>query len=111
MEEFAQFIRSLSGLHDAEVISLAWTPAQAEIRMSIKDINAGWGDLPKTPGVFVFSGVTDVEWAVDRPDARLKIYDWEVVPIAGGHRSEIKISPSGQLVIQCAAIVFEPNHP
>src|SRR4051812_36028342 len=111
MEGFASLIQSLSGLHDAEITSLVWTPAQAEIRMSINDLSGGWDDRPKHPGVFVFSGVTDVEWAVDRPDARLTIYDWAVVPIVGGYRSEIKVCPSGQLVIQCGAVVLAPAHP
>jgi hypothetical protein len=115
MEKFAGFIRSLGGLHDAEIISLSWTPGQAEIRMSVDDINSNFDGLPEyeglVPGVFVFSGVTDVGWAVDRPDPRMKIYDWDVVPITGGTRSEIKISPSGQLIIQCAAIVLAPNNP
>lgn len=111
MEEFASFIRSLGGLHDAEIVSLAWTPAKTEILMSVEDINANFDGTEPTPGVFVFSGVTDVEWAVDRPDRRLKIYDWDVMPIAGGIRSEIKISPSGQLVIKCAAVVLAPTTP
>ncbi|MBN9555591.1 MAG: hypothetical protein J0H61_13145 [Alphaproteobacteria bacterium] len=108
MEEFAGFIRSLGSLHDAEIVSLTWTPSRAEILMSVKDINANFEGTEPTPGVFIFSGVTDVEWAVDRPDPKLKIYDWDVAPIDGGHRSEIQISPSGRLVIQCAAIVLAP---
>ncbi len=115
MEDFCLFIESLGGLHDAEVISLVWTPANAEIRMSVDDIHSNFDGLPEyqglVPGVFVFSGVTDVEWAVDRPDPRLKIYDWDVMPITGGARSEIKISPSGRLVIQCAAVVLAPDRP
>lgn len=111
MEEFASFIRSLGGLHDAEIVSLSWVPSKAEIQMSVEDINANFDDKGPTPGVFTFSGVTDVEWMVDRPDPRLKIYDWDVVPISAGHRSEIKISPSGRLVIQCATVVLAPNYP
>jgi hypothetical protein len=109
MEDFASFIKSLGGLHDAEIVSLAWTPTKTEIVMSVKDINAGLDGTEPTPAVFIFSGVTDIEWAVDRPDHRLKIYDWDVFPIVGGHRSEIKISPSGHLIVQCAAIVLESN--
>jgi hypothetical protein len=115
MEAFARWIESLGGLHDAEVISLAWTPRRAEIQMSVDDINSNFYELPeyegRVPGLFVFSGVTDVQWAVDRPDSRLKIYDWEITPIGGGYRSEMKISPSGRLVIQCAAIVVAPDNP
>jgi hypothetical protein len=115
MEDFCHLIESLGGLHDAEVVSLVWMPAQAEIRMSVEDINANFDGLPEyggpTPAAFVFSGVTDVEWAVDRPDPRLKIYDWDIVPIAGGYRSEVRISPSGKLVIQCADIERAPSEP
>jgi hypothetical protein len=109
MDKFVSFILSLGGLHDAEIIALTWTPVKAEILMSVEDINANFDDLKPTPGVFMFSGVTDVEFSVDRPDPKLKIYDWKVTPIAEGYRSEIKVSPSGKLVIQCAAIVFEPD--
>ena len=110
MEEFAQFIRSLGGLHDAEIASLVWTPTKTEILITVVDINANFDGTEPTPGVFTFSGVTDVEWMVDRPDRRLKIYDWEVAPITGGTRSEIRISPSGYLIIQCAGVVFTPDH-
>ena len=108
VEDVVQLIQSLGGLHDSEVVSLVWTPAQAEVRMALEDINANFDGLPEyegpVPAIFVFSGVTDVEWTVDSPDSRLKIYDWDLVPIAGGYRSEVRISPSGKLVIQCAAI-------
>ena len=110
MEEFASFIQSLGGLHDAEATALVWTPAQAEIRISVADINANFEGLPeyegKRPGTFIFSGVTDVVWSVDRPDSRLKIYDWEIELIPEGCISTIKISPSGRLVIHCAAIAL-----
>ena len=108
MEDFCQLIDSLGGLHDAEVVSLVWMPAQAEIQMSVADVNANFKGLPEhqrpAPALFLFSGVTDVEWTVDSPEPRLKIYDWEIRPIAVGYRSEVKISPSGKLVIQGAAI-------
>jgi hypothetical protein len=113
MEAFCRLIKSLGGLHDAEVVSLVWMPAQAEIRMFVADINANFDGLPEyegpTPAVFIFSGVTDVEWLVDRPDPQLKIFDWDIVPIAAGYRSEVGISPSGKLVIQCAAIDRAPH--
>jgi len=113
MKDFCQLIESLGGLHDAEVVSLVWMPAHAEIRMSVADINANSKGLPEYEGpvsaVFIFSGVADVEWMVDRPDPRLKIYDWDIRPIAVGYRSEVKISPSGKLVIQCAAIKRAPH--
>jgi hypothetical protein len=106
--DIVQLIEALGGLHDAEIVSLIWMPGKAEALMSFDDINSNLEGLPEYQGPiaasFIFSGVAGVEWTVDRPDRRLKIFEWNVQPNADGFRSEIRISPSGRLIIQCADI-------
>ena len=109
MENIAEFIKSLGGLHDSTVLKMLWHPENSRLEIEIEDIYWNFEGLPEYPGptraTFVFSQVASLEVEVNFTVVGLMVHDWEFqatgVP---NYKSEILFSPGGKITIECGRI-------
>ena len=106
-------IKSLGGLHDARVTSLAWHPDDRTLLMVVDDINANTNGLPEYPGkteaTLVFSEVTLLHIEADLACDGLLIFDWIISrKEPDGYSSSVVLSPGGRLAIECRKIAVQP---
>lgn len=106
-------MEALGGLHDAMVMSLAWSAEDRALSIVVDDINANTRGFPEYPGrstaKFVLSGVTLLEAQAELGLDGLTIFEW-IISEKGpdGYRSSISLSPGGRLVIECGRIDITP---
>ena len=75
-------IESLGGLHDAIILSLAWSAGDRRLRIAVDNVNSNTYGLPEYPGprsaTLVFSEVTNLEVNANLTVAGLMVYDWTI---------------------------------
>jgi hypothetical protein len=102
-------IESLGGLHDATIISLAWSAEDRRLLIEIDDINSNTNGLPEYPGpiraTFVFSEVTLLELKADLAEDGLMVYEWKMSRKGPDRQaSSISLTPGGELAIECRSV-------
>jgi len=102
-------IDSLGGLHDAIIMSLAWSADDRRLRVAVDDVNSNTFGLPEYPGpigaTFVFSGVTRLEVNADLASQGMMVYEWTMSRKGPGtHVSRIALSPGGEVIVECRSI-------
>jgi hypothetical protein len=102
-------IESLGGLHDAIILSLAWSAEERCLRIVVDDINSNTNGLPEYPGALgatlIFSEVTQLEVNANLTVGGLMVYDWTIArqePTT--YASSLMLSPGGKLTIECQSI-------
>ena len=102
-------IESLGGLHDAIILSLAWSAEERCLRIVVDDINSNTNGLPEYPGprsaTLVFSEVTHLDVNANLTVAGLMVYDWTIArqePTT--YTLSLMLSPGGKLTIECQSI-------
>ena len=75
-------IESLGGLHDAIILSLAWSAEERRLGIAVDDINSNINGLPEYLGArsatLVFSEVTHLDVNANLTVAGLMVYDWTI---------------------------------
>jgi|688.fasta_scaffold115087_2 hypothetical protein len=102
-------IESLGGLHDAIILSLAWSAEERCLRIVVDDINSNTFGLPEDPGprsaTLVFSEVTCLDVNANLTVAGLMVYDWTITSKGPDtYASSLMLSPGGKLTIECRSI-------
>ena len=102
-------IESLGGLHDAIILSLAWSAEERGLRIVVDDINSNPHGLPETPGprgaTLIFSEVTHLEVNANLTVGGLMVYDLAIErQEPDTYASSLSLSPGGQLTIECRSI-------
>lgn len=109
MGDICQFIESLGGLHDGQVVGLQWLPATSRFELVIEDLYANFDGLAEYKGparaTFVFSQVSELSINANLSERGLLVYEW-IIRKSGseGYSSELRFSPSGIISINCGAI-------
>jgi hypothetical protein len=102
-------IESLGGLHDAIILSLAWSAEERGLRIVVDDINSNTHGLPENPGprgaTLIFSEVTHLEVNANLTVGGLMVYDLAIERKGPDtYASSLSLSPGGQLTIECRSI-------
>jgi hypothetical protein len=103
-EDPGSYVDAKGGFHDCIIESLAWTPTQRRLEISIEDINANFLGLPeyagRVPCVVGISGVDDFAMDVfSSADDRLRVYEASVSVVAQKKVLKIAFFPSGSLEV------------
>lgn len=102
-------IELLGGLHDAIILSLAWSAEERRLRIVVDDINSNANGLAEYPGpriaTLVFSEVTYLDVNANLTVAGLMVYDWtNASREPDTYASSLMLSPGGKLTIECRSI-------
>ncbi len=102
-------IESLGGLHDAIILSLAWSAEERRLGIAVDDINSNINGLPEYLGArsatLVFSEVTHLDVNANLTVAGLMVYDWTITSKGPDtYASSLMLSPGGKLTIECRSI-------
>lgn len=102
-------IDSLGGLHDAIILSLAWSAEEGCLWIAVDDINSNTNGLPEYPGpisaTLVFSEVTHLEVNANLLEDGMMIYEWAIAcKWPDTYASSLSLSPGGKLTIECRSI-------
>ena len=102
-------IESLGGLHDAIILSLAWSAGDRRLRIAVDNVNSNTYGLPEYPGprsaTLVFSEVTHLEVNANLTVAGLMVYDWTIERTGSDtYASSLSLSPGGKMTIECQSI-------
>ena len=102
-------IESLGGLHDAIILSLAWSAEDRRLRIVVDNVNSNTFGLPEDPGprsaTLVFSEVTHLDVNANLTVAGLMVYDWTITSKGPDtYASSLMLSPGGKLTIECRSI-------
>jgi hypothetical protein len=110
MQDIAQFIKSLGGLHDAEITKLLWQPESRSLEIKIDDLYAnfeGCADYkgPQSAG-FVFSQVSKFDvLALSFDEFGVMIYEWTVTTTEKStYLSEIGFCTGGRVLVECGTL-------
>ena len=102
-------IESLGGLHDAIILSLAWSAEERRLGIAVDDINSNTNGLPEYLGprsaTLVFSEVTHLEVNANLTVGGLMVYDLAIERTGpDAYASSLMLSPGGKLTIECRSI-------
>jgi hypothetical protein len=102
-------IESLGGLHDAIILSLAWSAEERRLRIVVDDINSNTNGRPEYPGprgaTLIFSEVTHLDVNANLTEGGLMVYDWTIArPEPDTYASSLSLSPGGKLTIECQSL-------
>ena len=105
MKNFAQFIKSLGGLHDAVLIRSTWYADDRLLDIIVDDIYSNNLGLDGYEGpkkaTLRFTKITRLYFNVELNEQGLMIYDWNFTPCDSGYISDILFSPSGKIHVDC----------
>jgi hypothetical protein len=102
------YIQSLGGLHDARMEGFELNLSNRTLTIAVDDLNSAFLDLPEYEGHYpadiCLSGVStvtaDFEWA----GRILSIYELAINRIDGQFGMQLKLAPSGSLVLTFQAM-------
>lgn len=105
------YFDTLGGLHDADILLVAWNSKEKTICISLDDIysnSLGYQDYPgPEPASIIFSGVVETDIAIQDFGAVSRVYDVEIQKEGGVFNVRVLCSPGGYVQCKCAAITLK----
>lgn len=113
IDDPADFLSSLGGLHDADVKRVIWDPVARLLHLDVDDLNANFAGLPEypglNPGTLVFTRVElfDLRCDVQRGDC-IRIFSVQARRREGsGYTLALQLSPSGQINLEFETVAVQ----